>query len=648
MATYKTPGVYVEEISTLPASVAQVETAIPAFIGYTEKATKRGEDLTMKPTRIKSMLDFEAIFGMAPQPKSIEVSLTGDNEVEAVAIEPRFFLYNSMKMFFNNGGGPCYIISVNSYQEADGSYRDIDKDELITGIDKLKKEDEPTLILTPDAPLLGSAQDMADVQAASLAQCNALQDRFSILDVYDGNEERSYDETDVITQFRNKVGSKFLKYGAAYYPWIKTSLSFNFDYEDVVLKKNNASVALASISKDDTDVVKLDKTLADLKTRISELTEANHGPGSDANYAEWFDSFNTNNKAHIKGWAGVIKDLGLEIQTLGTGGAREVTNSELLTVVDDMVKEDSKLHSIVKKLSQYDRGYTDVNGVQNPTALGVAQEDDFGYPLLADKQSVYGGALDNTVAKHVAASASAFRTLFEEALGLLTAIEDEAKQIASTQEDTIIDTNPVYGNIVNKIREEAVILPPSSAMAGIYATVDSNRGVWKAPANISLSSVIGPTVTIDNNDQEDLNVDVVAGKSVNAIRSFIGKGTLVWGARTLAGNDNEWRYVSVRRFYNMVEESVKKATERVVFEPNDANTWIKLKAQIENFLGNLWRQGALAGAVPEQAFFVNIGLGQTMTALDVLEGRMIVEIGMAVVRPAEFIILRFSHKMQES
>lgn len=123
---------------------------------------------------------------------------------------------------------------------------------------------------------------------------------------------------------------------------------------------------------------------------------------------------------------------------------------------------------------------------------------------------------------------------------------------------------------------------------------------------------------------------------------------MVWGARTLAGNSNEWRYISVRRFFNMVEESTRKATLPFVFEPNDANTWIKVRAMIENFLVLQWRAGALAGAKPDHAFYVRCGLGTTMTSLDILEGRMNVEIGMAVVRPAEFIILQFSHKMQES
>jgi uncharacterized protein len=216
-------------------------------------------------------------------------------------------------------------------------------------------------------------------------------------------------------------------------------------------------------------------------------------------------------------------------------------------------------------------------------------------------------------------------------------------------QDTLYQKHPIISSIVSNIKREWNKLPASGAIAGVYAKVDNARGVWKAPANESLNSVSGPSVQITSEEQENLNVDAVAGKSVNAIRTFTGRGSaIVWGARTLAGNDNEWRYISVRRFFNMVEESCKKSTEPFVFEPNDANTWVKIQGMIENFLTVLWRQGALQGAKPEHAFYVAVGLGKTMTALDILEGRLIVEIGMAVVRPAEFIILRFSHKMAES
>ncbi|NEP60343.1 MAG: phage tail sheath family protein, partial [Symploca sp. SIO2G7] len=213
------------------------------------------------------------------------------------------------------------------------------------------------------------------------------------------------------------------------------------------------------------------------------------------------------------------------------------------------------------------------------------------------------------------------------------------------------DTTAGDAVLLNLVRaaldEIPLVMAPGAIVAGQYANVDSTRGVFKAPANVALTSVIKPTIKINNQQQDDLNIHT-SGKSINVIRAFTGKGTLIWGARTLEGNSNEWRYIPVRRFFNMAEESIKKATEQFVFEPNDANTWTKVRAMIENFLTLQWRAGALVGAKPEQAFFVKVGLNETMTALDILEGRMIVEIGMAVVRPAEFIILKFSHKMQES
>lgn len=170
-------------------------------------------------------------------------------------------------------------------------------------------------------------------------------------------------------------------------------------------------------------------------------------------------------------------------------------------------------------------------------------------------------------------------------------------------------------------------------------------GVWKAPANVSLQGISGLAFKITNEEQEFLNVDPISGKSVNAIREFPGKGYLVWGARTLAGNDNEWRYVSVRRFFIMVEESAKKAIPAFLSQPNTSETWISIRNMLENFLLHLWRKGALAGNKSEESFYIKCGLGQTMTEQDIQEGTLIVKIGMAVVRPAEFIVLHFAHKM---
>jgi hypothetical protein len=275
--------------------------------------------------------------------------------------------------------------------------------------------------------------------------------------------------------------------------------------------------------------------------------------------------------------------------------------------------------------------------------LGYADADAFLDVTPSDKYADAASAREMAdIARNAAAQAAS------SIIALFRFAQSSAAEYEKRFNDALLSGFGTYKSLVSKAIESLNQLPPSGAIAGVYAAVDSNRGVWKAPANVSLNSVVSPAAKISQEQQADYNVDVNAGKSVNIIRSFTGKGVLVWGARTLAGNDNEWRYVNVRRLFNFVEESVKKATEQFVFEPNDANTWVRIQAMIENFLTVQWRQGALQGIKPEHAFYVSIGLGKTMTALDILEGRMIIEIGMAAVRPAEFIILRFSHKMAES
>ncbi|MCB0396111.1 MAG: phage tail sheath family protein [Flavobacteriales bacterium] len=472
MAFPKTPGVYIEEVSTLPPSVAAVETAIPAFIGCTEIADKNGVGgaLDRVPTRITNMLEYEQYFGgpfseHAAITVGIEDDMDGGAEVVsrtisvAIGSASAFKMYYALQHFFANGGGPCYIVSVGDYS---GSTANVAKSKLMNGVADIEKIDEPTLLVFPDHSTVANYKDVYD---EALAQCQKLKDRFVIMD-YKGETGDAFADA---TAFRSSgVSSDNLKYGAAYYPYIKTTLAYGYD-------------------------------------------------------------------------------------------------ESLLTV-----------------------SHNEINPA-NP------------------------GALDGDTIAAIKAS------------------------------------NPdVYRSIIAKLTTLLVTLPPSPAMAGIYARVDNDRGVWKAPANVGVFSIVGPTIKITREQQESLNIDATSGKSINALRAFPGKGTLVWGARTLAGNDNEWRYVPVRRLFIFVEESVKKATEFSVFEPNDANTWLRVKTMIENFLTKLWRDGALAGAKTDQAFFVKVGLGVTMSAQDILEGRMNIEIGLAAVRPAEFIILKFSHKLQQS
>jgi uncharacterized protein len=210
----------------------------------------------------------------------------------------------------------------------------------------------------------------------------------------------------------------------------------------------------------------------------------------------------------------------------------------------------------------------------------------------------------------------------------------------------LLATSPTYASILEEMRSMMNLLPAAAALAGIYTMVDNSVGVWKSPANVSLNAVIRPAVEVSHEEQEDLNVHI-SGKSINALRTFPGVGTLVWGARTLDGNSLDWRYINVRRTVMMLEQPIKLALGAYVFEPNESNTWITVKSMIVNFLTNKWKQGALAGASPEDAFEVQIGLGASMTELDVLEGRMLVSVKLAIARPAEFIVLTFEQQMQK-
>lgn len=468
MPTYKTPGVYIEEISKLPPSVAAVETAIPVFIGFTEKALDDdGSSLTNKPKRLTSLLEYEKFFGKAPvHDLEINVAQSGTDITVLFPVKPELptrFLYYSMQMYFANGGGPTWIVSIGNDVLAPTKALFTDVLPILEGYD------EPTLLVFPDSCLL-SNDDHGAVVTAVLQHCKKMQDRFAIIDVRDAKPGGTVTNQHVTANFRAKVTNNLdeKKYGGAYFPFLRTLLPFHTTDTKVTFKVASTGI---------TPVIAAGATLESVK---------------------------------------------------------------------------------------------------------------------ATQSTVYS----------------------------------KVKQFLASQ--------------------ARVVLPPSGAVAGVYARVDKSRGVWKAPANESLNEVVQTTVNITNDLNDGLNVDATTGKSVNAIRAFTGKGILIWGARTLAGNDNENRYVSVRRFLNFAEESIKKATGHFVFEPNDANTWVKVRSMIESFLTNQWRDGALAGAKPEDAFYVSVGLNKTMSAQDVLEGRMIVEIGLAIVRPAEFIILQFVQMQQKS
>ena len=406
-------------------------------------------------------------------------------------------MYDSIRFFYANGGADCYIVSVGSYSDSvDASQLNDPKG---GGIASLEKHLEPTILVVPDAVLLSEA-DCYALQADMLSHCGyKMKNRFAILDVFNGNKERTFDDEDIVDKFREGVGSNFLQWGAAYYPYLNSAVvkSSEVNYTAIANPEGLVELLTAEVNEN---------------LEVENITEAR---------AE---------------------------------GIKSEINKILDTTDDDLIKS---LHS------------------------------------------------------------------------------------------TLLVISPKINAVMEEIVDMMNLLPPSPAMAGAYTMCDNTVSVAKSPANISLGSVISPSVNINNDNQEEMNLPL-NGKAVNAIRGFAGKGVLVWGARTLEGNSQDYRYISVRRTMTFLEQSIKFSAEAFVFAPNNSTTWSTLKATVSNFLNNQWQSGLLAGTSPEDAYEVQIGLGQTMTPNDILDGVLKMTVKVAITRPAEFIVITFEQQQQKS
>lgn len=610
MGNMKTPGVYIREESAFPNSVVAVPTAVPAFIGHTQKAENGTKSLKNTPFRITSMLEYETYFGGAPTLKyelesleekkeAIKKTITAEiaakqteldtlkaiaapteednkkiSDLEAkiaalqkelstivIAEQPDFTikdkgfyltlstslytLYYNMNLFFANGGGACYIVSIGTYTDS------FNVAAFTAGIDLLLKEQEPTMLVIPEAVNL-NVTNCQTIQQAALMHCgDKMKNRIVILDVFEGFRSQKDPKGDVIKQFRESVGN-FLDYSAAYYPWVHTS----------VVSESNISKA---------NFVDPEKFLL------------------------WI--------------GGETGDLSIKISICQLILSMAITKKNAEIDADKAVPADQK---DAKKKEAAEKSKTDFFAA-NTLYLSIQN-------LVTKTEEM------EEIKKQISA--------------LLP--ENEQKSIWS-----FLVLNDPGRIVVRELCRKINLLPPSAALAGIYARVDNSRGVWKAPANVGVNQVVVPAVTITDDDQQALNVDL-NGKSINAIRYFKGEGVKVWGARTMLGNSQDWRYVNVRRTLLFLEESIKNAARAYVFEPNVAGTWLNMKSMIENFLYGIWKQGGLVGASPEDAYSVHVGLGDTMTSEDILEGILKITILVAISHPAEFIEITFQQQMQKS
>lgn len=199
--------------------------------------------------------------------------------------------------------------------------------------------------------------------------------------------------------------------------------------------------------------------------------------------------------------------------------------------------------------------------------------------------------------------------------------------------------SPAYKMLITQVLKVTNLLPPSGGVAGVINAMDTKAGVWKTPANKTIVGVNSLPIHLTDEQQSTLIYDEVGGKSINAIRYFDGIGILIWGARTLDGNNSALRYIPVKRTLMYIEQSCKKAIKPYAYEPNTTQTWDSMKAMVSDILISIWEEGGIIGPNAEDAFKVQIGVGSSMTAQDVLNGIVKIKIYVAVVHSAEFMVV---------
>ncbi len=282
---------------------------------------------------------------------------------------------------------------------------------------------------------------------------------------------------------------------------------------------------------------------------------------------------------------------------------------------------------------------TIVSASDVPYADFVAADGDngaIGALMNAEAVAFYGA----TPAK-LAAIQTAIATLFPSPITVGTSV---TAQPAAAIDTMLMAALPLYQAIKQQAAQLLNIAAPSGAMAGIWAKSDAQNGVWNAPANIAVSGVSAPLYVMNDIEQASFNLPL-NGQAIDIIRLQPGRGTVVWGARTLDGNSLDYRYIQVRRTLIYIEQSIKQALRGYVFAANDATTWATVTSSIEAFLTGLWQQGGLMGDKASDAFTVSCGLGSTMTAQTILDGYMIVAVTLQIIHPAEFIELTFRQQM---
>ncbi len=620
MCSVKTPGVYIVEKEAFPNSIVEVATAIPAFIGYTEKAINGTKSLISVPWKIHSMNEFELYFGKAPL-HQFELEPTPKNSKSFIEVDPKK-TYEAVTQ-----GSPLTNLTatVTAYSVAETALK--------KGTEEAKKkealathEKATATLIRIGTEYLGLVEHLLKALEMTQAEVATYKE---ITEAFDSFQKkiRSMQEKDSFVEaaLLKKNADDLIRTIKAFslpqgtltkYYQLKRIDQFSFyQHMQFFYANGGGTCYIVSVGNYEAALNKeqmiraVDTLLIEREPTMVIVPEA-----VNLQQQECYDLQNAvaahcalmRNRVTIMDIYGGYKDRkdssGDVIQTF-----REKINTPFLNYAT----------------AYYPWLHT-----------SLVSDKDIHRPLIVERQI----ALLKAILK-----LSAHPSLHEliDKIGTVT----EPAELESIHQLLCRD-HLVYSMIVKEMLRQLNLMPVASAMAGIYSMLDHMRDVWYAPANIGITGITGPAVAISQKDQEDLNVPL-DGKAVNAIRNLTGEGVRVWGARTLDGHSLDWKYIHVRRTMIMLEESIRTAMKPYIFEPNNAQTWLSVRTMISHFLEGIWKRGGLAGARAEDAFHVHVGLGTTMTPHDILDGMMRITVLVSVVRPAEFIEINFQQQMQK-
>ena len=596
MAEYLSPGVYVEEVESGAVPMEGVSTSTAGFIGMAERGPVIG-----RPQLVTNFADYQRMYG-----SYLSEAKYGDYR----------FLPYAVEQFFLNGGSRAFIMRVVP-QGAKCSATSGSAVLKFTAANPGEWGDRLRVTITPASKAKTQALEAIDDRSVRVKSCDGFT-AGDVVEFYDGrtlSHNRVKSAIDGVLSFEEPIGCDIVDTNLLPKKVIKTcefNVSVRFEdaeetYLNVSLNESASSYIAARMQKSELVTVEVGKVPAQ--------------PAAQAP-AEKKDDKKDEKAPAV---APAAKAAGVMPPYKAVGGVGESLSLGFSGGSDGNIGG--------TKASDYmgsDNGPGKRTGIQ--AFLENAQVSIMAVPGVTDSD------VQLALVAHCENTKSRFAVLD---------IPLDKKKVGDVLDHrNMFDTSYAvlyhpWLEVFDPLARKSSYMPPSGAMVGIYARTDTERGVQKAPANEVVRGCTGLSCPYNEGEQDILNP-----QGVNLIRSFTGRGIRVWGARTASSNPL-WKYINVRRLFIFVEESLKANTNWVVFEPNSEALWGRVQRTIELFLSSMWRSGALAGTSPGEAFFVNIGRS-TMTQDDIDNGRLICNIGIAPVKPAEFVIFRITQHTVES